>query len=163
VVAVMMKAVPHNIAVALENAARTHGVPVALLRAVAWVESRFNPRAVSPKGAQGLMQLMPATAKALGVGDPWDPQENAFGAAKYLAQLLNSYAGDVRQALAAYNFGPHNLQTKGMPAQVQRYVDRVQQAAKEGVQPGEADPFLQSSQPPVCSMCGRKLAGECEA
>ena len=78
-------------------------------------ESAFNPRAISPKGAQGLGQLMPATARSLGVTDPWDPLQNLDGAARYLCAQLERF-GDARLALAAYNAGPHRVvQYGGIP------------------------------------------------
>jgi hypothetical protein len=94
----------------LEPLIRQHasqqGIRPDLVRAVIQVESAFNPRAVSPKGAMGLMQLMPATAKQLGVIDPFNPAENIRAGVSYLRQLLDRYDHDVRLALAAYNAGP---------------------------------------------------------
>lgn len=89
----------------VEAAAAAHELDEALLHAVITVESGYNPKAVSPKGAVGLMQLMPATAKRLAVADPYDPQQNIQGGAKYLRQLLNMFDGSVELALAAYNAG----------------------------------------------------------
>ena len=86
-------------------AARRHGLDPELVLAVVAVESAFQPAAVSPKGAQGLMQLMPRTASSLGVGDPFDPAENLDGGARHLGSLLTLYRGDVQRALAAYNAG----------------------------------------------------------
>jgi soluble lytic murein transglycosylase-like protein len=86
-------------------AARRHGLDPALVIAVVSVESGFRPQAVSPKGAQGLMQLMPRTAESLGVVDAFDPEENLDGGVRHLGQLLAQYDGDVARALAAYNAG----------------------------------------------------------
>jgi hypothetical protein len=86
-------------------AARRHGLEPALVLAVARVESGLHPDAVSPKGAQGLMQLMPKTAASLGVEDPFDPTQNLDGGARHLGSLLQRYDGDVAKALAAYNAG----------------------------------------------------------
>jgi len=86
-------------------AARRHGIDPALVLAVVSVESAFQPQAVSPKGAVGLMQLMPRTANALGVEDALDPAQNLDGGARYLGSLLTLYRGDLTRALAAYNAG----------------------------------------------------------
>ena len=94
-------------------------------------ESAFDPRALSPKGAQGLGQLMPATARSLGVTDPWDPVQNLDGAARYLCAQLERF-GDARLALAAYNAGPHRVsQYDGIPPyrETRAYVARISAAA----------------------------------
>lgn len=91
----------------IETAARSQSVSADLIRAVMRQESAFRPCAVSDKGAQGLMQLMPATAAAFNVDDPFDPQQNILGGAAYLGQLMQRYAGDASLALSAYNAGPH--------------------------------------------------------
>jgi len=111
-------------------AAASTGVDVALLRAVIHAESAFNPMAMSNKGAQGLMQLMPGTAGDLGVSDAFDAAQNIDGGARYLAQLLRDFNGDVKLAAAAYNAGEAAVQKYGgVPPydETQVYVARVQQ------------------------------------
>jgi soluble lytic murein transglycosylase-like protein len=97
----------------IAGAAKSHSLEPRLLRAVISQESGFRPCAVSRKGAQGLMQLMPATAGDLGVKDPFDPRESIEGGAKYLKQLLDRYKGDLSRALGAYNAGPGNVDDAG--------------------------------------------------
>jgi hypothetical protein len=86
-------------------AARRHGLDPDLVMAVVGIESGFRPQAVSPKGAQGLMQLMPGTSRELGVADPLDPEQNLDGGVRHLGALLTLYDGDLTRALAAYNAG----------------------------------------------------------
>jgi soluble lytic murein transglycosylase-like protein len=93
----------------IREAARKYRVDVALIRSVIQTESRFNALAVSPAGARGLMQMMPATLRHLGVQDPFDPRENILAGTRYLRQMLDMHGGDVRLALAAYNAGPGNV------------------------------------------------------
>ena len=110
------------------DAASEYGIDRALLRAVIHAESAFNPMALSNKGAQGLMQLMPGTAGDLGVIDAFDATENIRGGARYLAQLLRTFKGDTRLATAAYNAGPGAVQKYGgIPPydETQVYVQRV--------------------------------------
>ncbi|WP_440221726.1 lytic transglycosylase domain-containing protein [Dokdonella sp. MW10] len=111
------------------QAAAEFGVDAALIRAVMHAESAFNPMALSSKGAQGLMQLMPGTASDLGVVDAFDAAENIRGGAQYLSQMLRNFNGDVRLATAAYNSGPGAVQKYGnnVPpfAETQVYVERV--------------------------------------
>jgi soluble lytic murein transglycosylase-like protein len=90
----------------IARAAERYAIDPGLIRSVILAESNFNPKAVSSAGAKGLMQLMPATARGLGVSDPFDPQENINGGAKLLRQLLNHYEGEIEMVLAAYNAGP---------------------------------------------------------
>lgn len=100
---------------ALEKAAHAAGISPQLLAALVWQESRWNAGAVSPRGAVGLAQLMPATATALAV-DPRDPVSNLNGGAAYLRHLLDMFDGDLERALAAYNAGPGRvLRTGGVP------------------------------------------------
>lgn len=112
----------------IRSAAKLSGVNAALLRAIIHAESGFNPRALSYKGAQGLMQLMPGTAFELGVGDAFDPAQNISGGARYLAILLHDFHGDVKLAAAAYNAGAGAVtKYRGVPpyAETQVYVKRV--------------------------------------
>ncbi|MFI5184985.1 MAG: lytic transglycosylase domain-containing protein, partial [Vicinamibacteria bacterium] len=100
----------------IEAAAAVNGVSVDLLKAVITAESEFDPLAVSSKGAQGLMQLMPFTARRFGVSDSFDPRQNIFGGAQYLRFLLDTFQGDVSLALAGYNAAENAVaRFKGLP------------------------------------------------
>lgn len=103
---------PPAFAPSLVRAADLAGISPALLEALVWQESRWRPGAVSPAGARGLGQLMPGTARELGV-DPRDPHANLIGAARYLRQQLTRFDNDVERALAAYNAGPGRVQRAG--------------------------------------------------
>ena len=110
------------------EAARRHGLDPALVLAVIGVESAFEPGAVSRKGAQGLMQLMPGTAKELGVADALDPAQNVDGGTRYLSSMVEKHDGDLEKALAAYNAGPGAVKRhKGVPPyrETQQYVRKV--------------------------------------
>lgn len=117
-----------------QAASDKYNVPKNLLEAVAMTESSFNPNDVSYCGATGLMQLMPGTAKSLGVQDSYDPVENVMGGAKYLSQMLNKYNGDTSLALAAYNGGPGNVaKYHGVPPFCESYVAKVNSYMNKGV------------------------------
>jgi soluble lytic murein transglycosylase-like protein len=113
---------------AIAQAAARHNVDPNLVRAVVKVESNFNPNAVSRKGAMGLMQLMPSTARQLKVQNPFDPEQNIDAGVRHLKQLLENYGGDIKLTLAAYNAGAGAVaRSSGVPhyAETQNYVRRI--------------------------------------
>lgn len=119
---------PKNLEEYFKEASETYGVDINLLKAIARQESNFNPSATSSAGAMGVMQLMPSTAKGLGVTNAYDAQENIMGGAKLMAQNLKKYNGDVSLALAAYNAGGGNVDKYGgIPPfkETQNYVKKV--------------------------------------
>ncbi len=112
----------------INEAAETHGVKFSLLKALIKVESDFNPDAVSPKGAMGLTQIMPETARILQIQDPFDPSENIMGGARYLKQMIERFGGELHLALAAYNAGPKAVERyQRIPPipETENYVERV--------------------------------------
>jgi Transglycosylase SLT domain len=150
-----------SILATLAQAAAQYGLDPTFVTAVARRESGLNPNAVSPAGAKGIMQLMDATAAMLGVSNPFDPAQNIYAGVKYLAQLLNQFAGDAAKALAAYDWGPGNvakaIQTWGAdwlshaPQETQNYVQALTgttassadsgQTVPAGVSPGTSPPL----------------------
>lgn len=110
----------------IEAAAKQHNVDPDLVRSVIKVESNFDQNRVSPRGAVGVMQLMPRTAKGLNV-NPYDINQNIYGGVQYLSQLINKYNGDYKSALAAYNAGPGNFEKSG------RNISRLSRETREYV------------------------------
>jgi hypothetical protein len=128
---------------------QAHGLPAGLLSAVMQVESGGDPKAVSPAGAQGAFQFMPATAKQYGV-NPFDLASSAQGAASYMSDLLKKYDGNVDKALAAYNWGPGNLDKFGMdkiPTETRDYIKKV----RADMPAPTANPYEQFIKPPAAS------------
>ncbi len=130
---------PQEIDAAIDQAAARHNVDPSLVRAVIKVESNFNPNAVSRKGAMGLMQLMPQTARQLNVANPFDPEQNVDAGVRHLKKLMESYGGDVKLSLAAYNAGAGAVaRSAGVPrfAETRNYVNRITQMYYGGSVPG---------------------------
>lgn len=110
----------------ISSASTRYGVSSDLITAVILKESNGNPNAVSSANAQGLMQLMPSTAQSLGVTNIFDPVQNINAGTQYLAMLINKYQGDISKALAAYNFGPGNVDKgKSWPSETVNYVSNI--------------------------------------
>jgi hypothetical protein len=119
----------------IHKAARKYNLSASLIKGIIRAESNFEPNAVSHAGAQGLMQLMPETAKELGVKNPFDIEQNIDGGARYLRKMLDSFGGDVKVALAAYNAGPGAVEKYGgqIPPyqETEQYVKRVLKFSKQ--------------------------------
>ena len=118
----------------INQASRQFNLEPSLVKAVIMVESGFDPKAVSKKGAQGLMQLMPKTAADMAVEDPHNPEENIFGGTRYLSKLLERFESDVKLALAAYNAGPERVEKyKGVPPfpETERFIEKVMSFYKQ--------------------------------
>ena len=133
--------IPANINELVEQTASRHQVDPELVRAIVRVESGYDPKAVSSKGAMGLMQLIPATAHRFGVVNPFDPKQNLEGGVNYLKYLLDLFGGDLALSLAAYNSGEHTVQRSGgVPAipETQDYVRKVTSIYQTGDVPPPA-------------------------
>src|SRR5580658_5688099 len=133
-----------DIDAAIDEAAARHNVDPSLVRSVVKVESNFNPNAVSRKGAMGLMQLMPSTARSLNVVNPFDPEQNVDAGVRHLRKLLDSYGGNVRLSLAAYNAGSGAVaRSAGVPhfRETQDYVRRITNLYNAG----DTDPYVVGS------------------
>lgn len=141
-----------GIAQLVNQSAQAYGLDPSLVMAIAQRESSLNPNAVSPAGAQGIMQLEPATARALGVTNPFDPAQNIDAGTRYLAQLVNRFSGDLVKAVAAYDWGPTSVQTavntfgpnwlSAAPSETQAYVEAIL-----GVTPSQAATSAAPQQP----------------
>lgn len=155
---------PASIAALLDAAALRHSVPATLVRAVAWIESRGDAKAVSPAGARGIMQLMPKTAESLGVKDSFNPAENIEGGVRYLASMLRKYGGNEELALMAYNWGPGKLDREmaqitpppAIPESVQQYARnvlarKVEEGNRESGSPFSWAPSQSGLRCPHCS------------
>lgn len=137
---------------AIQFAAKEFGVDPDILHGIAHTESRYNPKAVSPKGAQGLMQFMPDTAKRYGI-DPNDPEQAIFGAAQYLKENLNRFGGDYAKAVAGYNWGENRKEyeqsdwVKKLPKETDQYVESVLSYAANRAKPAEEKPAAKAAFP----------------
>ena len=109
----------------IDECAEKYNIDNELIRAMIQVESGWNTDAVSNKGAQGLMQLMPRTAAMLGVNDPFDPAQNIEGGVRYISDLTDKYRGDIEKALAAYNAGPARVDSGNIPDVSKRSVKNI--------------------------------------
>ena len=149
----------HDLAKTVERAARENQLPPELIHSVIAVESGYNANAVSPKGALGLMQLVPSTAERFGVSDAFDPADNIRGGARYLKYLLDLYSGNDALALAAYNAGeaavaryggiPPYLETQNYVEQVRHRLDAAGGRAETGSAPAAVQ--TRESQPPAAN------------
>jgi soluble lytic murein transglycosylase-like protein len=143
---------PADIDKLVQQSASRFQVDPDLVKAVIRVESGFDAKAVSSKGAMGLMQLIPATAQRFGVANPFDPKQNIEGGVNYLKHLLDLFGGDLKLSLAAYNAGEHTVQRfGGIPAiaETQNYVRRVTSIYQTGDAPAAASRTTTKEPPKV--------------
>ncbi len=149
---------PRAIHETAEAIAAEHGVPAKLVRSIIRAESNGNPDAVSPKGAMGLMQLMPATAKEQQVSNPFDPVANVRGGVRYLKELLQEFSGDLSLALAAYNAGPGAVRKhQGIPPfpETREFVRKVTEDFE-----GRADVVTRNSFPAATIEARKNVPGK---
>lgn len=142
------------------KASEKYDIPVNLLKAVAKSESNFNSNAESNAGAQGIMQLMPGTARSLGVTNSFDPEQNIMGGAKYLRMMLDKFDGKIDLALAAYNAGPGNVQKYGgIPPfqETQNYIVKVLGQCDESIDIASSKLHVTSNELPDISSENREL------
>jgi soluble lytic murein transglycosylase-like protein len=146
---------PTGIDEAVERISASQSLPPQLVHSVIQVESNYNPLALSPKGAQGLMQLMPATARRFGVANAFDPIDNIQGGARYLKYLLDLYSGDYRLALAAYNAGEGAVGKYGsVPPfpETRNYLIQVNQEIRKRLAAVPAPPESKPAGPPPAEL-----------
>jgi hypothetical protein len=139
-----VKPSPDSLAEAARNIALEHGLPPMLVKSIIWAESNGDPGAISRKGAMGLMQLMPETAKAYRVSDPFDPLANIRGGVQYLKDLLREFSGNLSLTLAAYNAGPSAVRKyQGIPpySETQEFVQKVKNGYPIGDDPSSYSVF----------------------
>ncbi|MEZ4598957.1 MAG: lytic transglycosylase domain-containing protein [Syntrophotaleaceae bacterium] len=120
--------VKEDVSAVIARYAQTFNLEEALIKAVIKAESNYDPKAVSRKGAQGMMQLIPETARLMNVSDPFNPEENIRGGSRYLRKMLDEFDGNLELALAAYNAGPGSVRRhKGIPPfqETRQYIERV--------------------------------------
>jgi soluble lytic murein transglycosylase-like protein len=144
---------PRNLDEVIDDVGRRNSISPTLISSVIRAESGFNPNALSPKGARGLMQLMPQTAARLGVQNTLDPADNIEGGTRYLRELLARYHNDLRKALAAYNAGPERVEKyNGIPPYPETiaYVTRIIRDLNQRTAPAQTAPTARANSAAAC-------------